>query len=183
MELRIYDPRIIAIDLRFRRSGFATFEGPRRLLDFGTLDIRLEESENGRSRLADLMKLAAPKVIVVKKERWNNLIVRSEAKPLVDALTSQGTAHSVQIRLLEQTSLNSTFRNLGCKTKADISASLARIYPELIWKLPPERRIWQPEHSRQTVFDAIALGMAFWQNETNSIEKLEEQPEIPEECT
>jgi hypothetical protein len=183
MELRIYDSRVIAIDLRFRRSGFATFEGPRKLLDFGTLDIRLGENEEGGSRLSDLVKLAAPKVVLVKKERWKNLMARSDAKPLIDALMNQVTAHSIQIRFLEQSALDSTFQNLGCKTKADISASLARIFPELIWKLPPERKIWQPEHSRQTVFDAIALGMAFWQNETNSIEAPEEQPEILKECT
>lgn len=181
MELRIYDPRIIAIDLRFRRSGFATFEGPRRLLDFGTLDIRLGENEHGRSRLSDLIKLALPKVVLVKKERWENLVDRSKAKPLIDALTNQATAHSLEIRFLEQSALNATFQNLGCKTKADISTLLARIFPELIWKLPPERRIWEPEHSRQTVFDAIALGMAFWQNESNSIKTPEERPEILEE--
>lgn len=181
MELRIYDPRIIAIDLRSRRSGFATFEGPRRLLDFGTLNIRLRESEDGRSRLSDLMKLAAAKVVLVKKERWKDLITRTDAKPLIDALTNQATAHSIQIRFLEQSALNSTFRNLGCETKADISASLARIFPELVWKLPPERRIWEPEHSRQTIFDAIALGVAFWQNESNSIETSKEQPDL-EKC-
>jgi hypothetical protein len=182
MELRIYDPRIIAIDLRFRRSGFATFEGPRRLLDFGTLDIRLGEGQDGRSRLSELMKLAAAKVVLVKRERWNDLMTRPDAKPLIDALTNQATAHSIQIRFLEQSALDSTFRNLGCETKADISASLARIFPELIWKLPPERRIWEPEHSRQTVFDAIALGKAFWQNESNSIETPKEQSEILEDC-
>jgi hypothetical protein len=180
MALRIHDPRIIAIDLRFRRSGFATFEGPRRLLDFGTIDLRLKESENGGSRFSDLIKLAAPKVVLVKRERWENLADRSEAKPLIDALTNQAAAHLIEIRFLEQSALNSTFQNFGCKTKADISTSLARIFPELIWKLPPERRIWQPEHSRQTVFDAIALGMAFWQNETKTIEALKEQPELLE---
>jgi hypothetical protein len=181
MELRVYDPRIIAIDLRFRRSGFATFEGPRRLLEFGTIDIRLGEGKDSKSRLSDLIKLAAAKVVLVKKERWKNLMTRADAKPLIDALTNQATAHSIRIRFLEQSALNSTFRNLGCETKADISTSLARIFPELIWKLPPKRRIWEPEHSRQTVFDAIALGMAFWQNETNSLETPEKQTEILEE--
>jgi hypothetical protein len=175
MKLRIYDPRIIAIDLRFRRSGFAIFEGPTRLLDFGTLDIRSEENAGGRTRLSDLMKSAAPSVVLVKKERWINLAASSDARPMMEALRNRATALSIEFRFLEQNVFNSTFRGLGCETKAEISSSLARIFPELIWMLPPDRRIWQPEHSRQTVFDAISLGLAFWQNETSSIEIPREQ--------
>lgn len=149
-------------------------------MDFGTIDIRLGESDD-TSRLSNLMKLATPNVVLVKKERWNNLRARSDAKPLIDALTKQVMAHSIQLRLLEQSALNLTFRSLGCETKADISAFLAQIFPDLIWKLPPERKIWEPEHSRQAIFDAIALGIAFWQNVTNLIETPEEQSEILEE--
>jgi hypothetical protein len=176
MAPRIYDLRIIAIDLRLRRSGFATFEGSRKLLDFGT--IHLGQAENGGSKFSDLLKLSLPSAIVMKKERWNNFMASSASRPLIETLTIQANAHSTKIQLLEQKTLDSIF---GCGTKAEISASLALIFPELVWKLPPKRRIWEPEHSRQTVFDAIALGLAFWQSEMNVIEAQAEPPEIEEE--
>jgi hypothetical protein len=175
MAPRIYDPRIIAIDLRFRRSGFATFEGSRKLLDFGT--IHLGQLRNGGSKFSDLLKLSLPSTIVVKQERWRNLMARSDSSILIEALTAQAKAHSTKIRLLEQNTLESIF---GRGTKAEISASLALIFPELAWELPPKRRIWEPEHSRQTVFDAIALGLAFLQSEMNMIEAPAEPPEIEE---
>jgi hypothetical protein len=59
--------------------------------------------------------------------------------------------------------------NLGCSTKVEISTALARVFPELVWRLPPERKAWESEHPRQTVFDAIALGLAYWQHETNNV--------------
>jgi hypothetical protein len=175
MASRIYDPRIIAIDLRFRRSGFATFEGNKKLLDFGT--IHLGQLENGGSKFSELLKLSLPSAIVMKKERWDNLMARSASRRLIETLTMQARAHSTKIRLLEQNTLDATF---GCGTKAEISASLALIFPELVWKLPPKRRIWEPEHSRQTVFDAVALGFAFWQSEMSLIEVSKGPPEIQE---
>jgi hypothetical protein len=82
-------------------------------------------------------------------------------------LTQESRARSIEVRVLELTNFNATVRNLGCETKAEISTVLARIFPELVWQLPPARKAWQSEHPRQTVFDAIGLGLAYWQHETN----------------
>ncbi len=183
MHSRIHDARILAVDLRFRRSGFALFEGPKRLLDFGTVVIPSGRYEKAGSRFSDLMKLSLPSAIVVKKERWEDLMARSDQKPPIGALTNESEAHLLRIRLLEHGALISTFRNLGCDTKAQISTMLARIFPELVWQLPPERKVWQSEHPRQRVFDAIALGFAYWQRETAAIADPQVRMEIPEEGT
>jgi hypothetical protein len=37
------------------------------------------------------------------------------------------------------------------------------MFPELLWKLPPKRRIWESEHPIMAMFDAVALGFAYWQ--------------------
>jgi hypothetical protein len=51
---------------------------------------------------------------------------------------------------------------MDCKTKVELAATLAMIFPELAWRLPPKRKIWQSEHRRQTAFDAIALAVGYW---------------------
>ncbi len=169
MLLHIYDPRVLAIDLRFRRCGFAIFEGPRILLDYGTIAIPSGGAESVGSRLSDLLQLARPMVVVVKRERWEKMIARSRAESLIKAITSESESRRIQIRLLEQNAVSSTFRNLGCETKAENSAALASIFPELVWQLPPDRKVWESEHPRQSVFDAISLGLAYWQHETSTI--------------
>jgi hypothetical protein len=171
----------LAIDLRFRRSGFAIFEGPRRLLDFGTTGIPSGRVENARNRFSDLLQLSLPAIIVVRRDRWETLMARSEREPLIEALTNESETRGIQIRLLEQDSIISTFRSLGCETKAETSTALARIFPELVWRLPPERRVWESEHPRQSVFDAIALGLAYWQHESSEIGDSQEEKETREE--
>jgi hypothetical protein len=167
MDLRIYDPRILAIDIRNRRSGFAIFEGPRSLLDFGTIVLPSVLGESDKGRFSDLLRISLPSIIVVRKDRWENMISAPNNRRTIDVLTHRSEVRAIQIRTLESEAANATFRNLGCETKAEISAALARIFPELVWQLPPTRKVWQSEHPRQTVFDAIALGLAYWQHETN----------------
>jgi hypothetical protein len=73
MPLRIYDPRVLVIDLRNRRSGFAVFEGPRNLLDFGTTVLPSVLDESVMNRFSDLLRMSLPSIIVVRKDRWENL--------------------------------------------------------------------------------------------------------------
>ena len=74
MSLRIYDPVVLAIDLRHRRFGYAVFEGHRMLRDSGLRVYRAvgeEEAEMASRRLDVLLKSFSPSAIVVKKERWD----------------------------------------------------------------------------------------------------------------
>jgi hypothetical protein len=177
MALRIYDPRVLAIDLRSQRSGFAIYEGPRRLLDHGTTVVPFEGAGSSTSKFSDLLKISMPSVIIVKKERWEDMVAHPQAKRLTEKLTREANAREIEIRLLEQNALRATFRNLNCETKAEISAALSRFFPNLAWQLPPPRKIWDSEHPRQSVFDAIALGFAYWQWVTSSTVNLEEETE------
>lgn len=181
MPLSIYDPRVLAIDLRFRRYGFAIFEGPRRLLDFGTIAFPARRVEYARYRFLDLLRLSLPAVIVVKRERWDTIAAHRQAESLVVVLAEESESRRIQIRLLAQDAVISTFRNLGCETKAEISSALARIFPELVWQLPPEEKAWKSEHPRQSAFDAIALGLAYWQQETRAVTDSLSQMRIQEE--
>ena len=104
-----------------------------------------------------------------------------QAEPMIESLTNECETRRIQIRLLEKDAVNTTFRNLGCETKAEIAVALARIFPELVWQLPPKRKAWKSEHPHQSVFDAIALGMAYWQHETSAMADSQEEIESHEE--
>jgi hypothetical protein len=175
MQLRIFDPRVLAIDLRFRRSGFAVFEGPKTLLDSGTTAIPANSGQPSGNRFSDLLNLVSPAAIVVKTERWENMQARSRTSSLINALRQEIEKRSIALRTLDEQALALSFRNLGCSTKAEVADALSRIYPELGWKIPPKRHIWESEHSRQSIFDAIALGFSFWQHEAVAPSALERQ--------
>ena len=167
MNLRIYDPTILAIDLRHRRFGYGVFEGHRLLIDWGERAYRAvgeEEATIASRRLAALLRLFSPSVIVLKKERWERVQGNLRLRPLAEAVARVASEHSVPIHLVGQDDIRTTFHNLGCETREEIAVALARIFPELVWRLPPKRRAWEAEHHRMILFDAIALGVAYWQH-------------------
>jgi hypothetical protein len=178
MNLRIYDPRILAIELRHRRFGFAVFEGHRSLLDWGVRAFPAVgelEARMARDRLAGLITLFAPSAIVIKKERWERAETNPHILNLVEALENEAFARSVPIRLLEHAAVVSTFLNLGCETREQIAEALCRIFPELTPSMPLKRKSWKAEHPRMRTFDAIALGLAYWQHESIALPNLVER--------
>jgi hypothetical protein len=165
MRLRIYDPRILAIDLRHRRFGYAVYEGHKVLLDWGVRvypAVGEAEAAMASRRLSSLIRLFSPTVMVFKMERWELSRTNPHMRTLVAMAESQASAHSVQIRLITDSDVKSSFRNMDCETRDEIAGALARIFPELSSYIPPKRRAWQAEHPRLTVFNAIALGLAYW---------------------
>jgi len=165
MKLRVYDPRILAIDLRHRRFGYAVYEGHRNLLDWGARVYPATgeaEVSMASKRLSSLLKLHSPSVMVLKQERWDLAQTNQHMRALVEMTKSEAIAHSVQIRLLGDAKVRESFRHMGCETRSEIAQALARIFPELASYVPPKRRTWQAEHPRMIVFDAIALGLAYW---------------------
>ncbi len=181
IKLRIHDPRILAIDLRHRRFGFAVFEGPRRLLGWG---VRIypatgeAEASMMSNRLIGLLKLYSPSVIVVTKERWD----RAESNPRIRALAEEilrlANAGQIPIRAIGQMQIRRSFLPMESETRQEIAASLAHIFPELAARLPPERRAWESEHSVMTVFDAVALGLTYWLQDSESIFFPDERTDI-----
>lgn len=172
IKLRIYDPRILAIDLRHRRFGFAVFEGHRRLLGWGIRVYKAVgevEAAMASQRLAVLLKSYSPSSIVVTKERWDRGQIDSNMRLLDEAITREATAHSIPVCYIRQSDVRYSFLRLGCETRYEIASTLASIFPELIWKLPLKRQVWQSEHPRMIMFDAIAIGFAYWQHESTLI--------------
>lgn len=172
IKLRIYDPRILAIDLRHRRFGYAVFEGHRVLLGWGRRVYKATgevEAAMASQRLALLLKSYSPSSIVVTRERWDRARGSLNMRSLEEAIMRVASAHSIPIYSISQNDVRASFRNLGCETRYEIASALARIFPELAWKLPLERQPWQSEHPRMIIFDAIALGLAYWQHESTRI--------------
>ena len=66
----------------------------------------------------------------------------------------------------------------GTSGKYETALSLIRAFPQLEWKLPPRRKPWQPEHRNMCIFDAVAIGVAYFARDAMNNEGTE-CPPIP----
>jgi len=154
------EKRILAIDLRSRSFGFAVFEGPTRLLDWGARSFRQGINAvkiPASLKFAGLIDEFSPSTIVIRKGS-----VESRKKTgMREALTIQAEKCGIPIRLLTRRAVKSAFPDCN-RNKYTIAVALARQLPELAPKLPPERKIWKSEDYQMSIFDAAALGVAYF---------------------
>ncbi len=156
------EKRILAIDLRSRSFGFVVFEGPTRLLDWGVKSFRQGVNKPtipASEKLAALMDDFSPSTIVLAKRDSD-----SKKRALMrNALVSEATKRRISIRLLSRNCVKFAFPDCN-RNKYAIAAALTKQLPELAPKLPSGRKIWKSEDYRMSIFDAAALGVAYFQS-------------------
>jgi hypothetical protein len=161
------DPRVLAIDLRPKRFGYAVFEGPKRLLDWGVASYRPGGEEGAtvaRRRVANLVRLFLPSVIVVRKVQRNPARNSPGVQPILKAIRRDALARFIPICLIARPEVRKAFRGCPAKSKYEIACSIVQMFPDLLWKLPPNRKFYESEHPSMTIFDAVALGIAYWRS-------------------
>lgn len=153
--------RVLAVDPTAHGFGYALFEGPRRLVDWGTTDIRGNKHAAALKKTEELVRRYQPAVLVVEDCGH----ARSRRSPRVRLLTGQmldaARRCGAKGYALPIVASYQQFSKQGAHTKYDIASALAREFPALTLRLPPKRKPWQSEDSRMSIFDAAALGYTY----------------------
>jgi hypothetical protein len=166
--------RILAIDLRLSRFAYAVYEGTG-LLDWGGRASPPSKKRNlAAERVAELLKLFHPAILVMRKDRREGERNEPFLRQIADQVKSEAAIRSVPVVILGPEEVRRAFCTFNVRTKDDIAAVLAGMFPELLWELPRKRKKWDNEHPRMAVFDAIALGYAYIERSTEPIFLAEE---------
>lgn len=174
--------RILAIDLRPQRFGYAVSEGPKQLLDWGAANYRPGGDIGAASARASARKLIAifhPAVMVVREAGGKTMAKSRGVQPILKALRHLAKAHDVPVHLVSRADVRVAFRPHGAKTKHEIACSLATMIPELRWRIPPQREIYESEPSAMAIFDAVALGYTYWEAQAPQVSAREATPPSP----
>jgi len=160
MKTTIDDRRILALEIRKSSFGYAIFEGPKRLLDWGgtsssPLDRATRRMQN---RFQVLLKQLPPVVIVVKVWR-----VETHHPKILRHIEQEASNRLIPVHVISSHELREAFGIFSIRNNDDIADVIARIFPELLFKLPRRRRPWRKEPRAMIVFVAVAVGFAFWQ--------------------
>ena len=150
--------RILALNIHPRRFGFVVFEGPARTLDWGARSTR---GKTGAPRVplgpkvAKLIVEYVPEAVVLTQPNT------AESKRSVDKIMKHIRTHNIRTRMLSSKAVKRVFAGRN-DNKDRIASAVAEQFPELLSILPPRRRPWQSEDYRMTIFDAAAVGIAYF---------------------
>lgn len=164
--------RVLALDLRPQRYGFAMLEGTSRLLDWGTSTYsRSKHGPSFRSLRSIFTVFRPERVVVGDSADWTS-VRRSRTTPAIRAIRNEVNWRSLPIEQVSRTEIRNAFSKHGISNKRGISSAIVLLFPELVWRLPRARRPWEAERHSQPVFDAIALGITSLVKLGNSIREM-----------
>jgi len=165
---KAFIPRILAIEARRSRFGYALFEGPNRLLDWGASTVPADltgraAKDAARKRIALALRRCHPVAAVVRRPRRVKTGRGATPGPILRTIAREAAALPIPVHSLSRGEVREAFQLLRGRTKEEIAEALVGIFPELVTRLPPKRKKWQPEYRGMIVFDAVAVGFAYWQ--------------------
>jgi hypothetical protein len=157
--------RVLALDLRSQRFGYAVLDESCRLLTWGIRTYRAADN-NGRAilareRVSNLLVMFKPTVIAANHPSGRQIRRGPAHREIVNAIRAEGRLHSATVVLFGRDEIQRVFSALAETTKETIASEIAVRFPELAWKLPPLRKKWTSEHHNTTLFDAIAIGLTY----------------------
>lgn len=163
--------RLLALEIRASRLGFAVLEGSTRLLDWGVRSFG-EQKENLRSAVSDrigtLLAFHKPAMVVARLRKYHSAVQNKKFLAIIVAIRAETTRNSTKFLVLTTHQVRARFGPNGQVTKHDIATSLAKQFEEISWKLPGRRKAYQSEAPAMLVFDALANGVAFLGRQTPS---------------
>jgi hypothetical protein len=162
--------RILAFEVRSRRMGFAVFEGPTRLLDWGIRSCSQPTRhlhEVVTKRVRPLFVRYRPFAVVMRCDNHYSSQTPTRLRISVGAIRKEAHRCGVEFRLLRTKSRKRSLVKIGCGTKHQAARLIAELFEELSCRVQPERKAWHSEGYHTVIFDAAATGLVAFADEFN----------------
>lgn len=146
--------RILAIDPSSAGFGFAVLEDPTRLVDWGVAEVWSKTPRAFLARVEAMFDRYAPTLIVLEEFDDKR---RRRAKRLIASVVQYATTRRIEVIRVSRGQVQKAFG--GKRTKHEIAATIAGVFPELASRLPAKRKLWESERQQMNVFDALSFAL------------------------
>lgn len=145
--------------------AFVLFEGLATPFDWGVKEIKGQQ-KNAKSidavnRIIDRYQ---PEVLVIEDASVAGSRRDKRIRELYHMLAHMARAESIDLYRYTKKEVAACFAMAGARTKYDIARAIATQIPAFSHRLPRYRKPWMSEDPRQSLFDAAALAVTFYEN-------------------
>lgn len=148
--------RLLALEIRPKKVGFAVFERST-LMDWGV--TRYGAATSAMRRIGSLLDLHVPAVIVIRRRPRSKHSLTGAS--ILRSIKRGAQRRSIRVLSLDAHKIRAFFKQRGCRSKHKTAELLAEWFPELAWRVPPKRKLWQSEPYNTLLFDAVATAATF----------------------
>jgi Holliday junction resolvasome RuvABC endonuclease subunit len=147
--------RVLAIDPSSAGFGFVVLEDPTRLVDWGVAEVWSRSARAFLARVESLVDRYKPNLVVL--EEVAAIKQRKRTIRLISSVVSYAATRHITVVKVSRSQVRAAFG--GEPTKHDIAVSIATVFPELVPRLPPKRKLWTSEKERMNIFDALSFAL------------------------
>jgi hypothetical protein len=151
----IHERRILALSLDWQGFGFAAFDGPDELIDFGTRNFRWPVTVPLEAKLLLLFDTNQPDILVVVAPKT------AKRQKILNRIAKVAKAERIPLMLVSGTNIRKVFTSAN-QSKYQIAYAIAERYPELQFRLPSPRKAYESEKFGITIFEAAAAGFVYY---------------------
>lgn len=151
--------------------AFVLFEGPDAPFDWGVKGIR-GKRKNAKTvdEVKTLIERYHPEALVIEHTGTGKVRRAARIKRLYRMLRHVADVEQVDVHRIARIDIRACFAPVGAVTKYEIAKAIATEIPAFAHRLPRVRRLWMSEDPRQSLFDAAALGLAFYARKASDAE-------------
>jgi hypothetical protein len=140
--------------------GYAVFEGPSTLIDWGVKAVRgRPKNLSSLRKVRDLLAFYRPDALVLENHQGRGSRRAKRIQTLINLIAAHAAEKRMSTALYSRADVRASF---GLTTKREIAEAIVREFPELEPRLPPVRKIWMTEDVRMNIFDAASLVITFF---------------------
>jgi hypothetical protein len=145
-----------------RGFGYVIFEEPFSLAEFGFARIKGDKYLTTMAHFERLLTEFDPATVVLEDAEAPGSRRHHRVRDLIKGLTDLGRERGVTVALLPRTAVVARFSSGEARaTKQVVAETLARHFPELRFKVPKPRKIYESKHEPMSIFDALALAVTY----------------------
>jgi hypothetical protein len=157
--------RVLSVDPYDRGLAFAVFEGPERLIDWGSAHRKRRNLVRYSEFLKKLIARYVPDILITENGVREGSSRTAQTRAVLKRLVQLGRRKHLRVRTYSRDSVEDVFGIVGASHKHEIAGRIADWFPELAPRLPGPRRDWTGEARSMNIFDAVSFALAFFHHE------------------
>jgi len=153
---------VLAVRPTTRGFGWALFEGPLALADWGIVAARGDTSVRAMRRFEKLLNQYRPSAVVLEMSGPTRKGVSSRVRLLAKTIRGFAENRDIAVHLYTRSEISLAVAGDENATRHGVAKAVAAQLPILRHRMPPVRKPWMPEDDRQSLYDAAALGITHY---------------------
>lgn len=132
--------------------------------DWKVRNVRgLFSERNGRvtEEIEQAIERYCPDIVLIEDTSVKGSRRSDRIRRLYRSIKHMAVNRAIDVHRISQVKVKMAFAPVGAKTKYEIAQAIAREMPEIAFRLPKKREIWQTEPTVMGLFAAVALGVTF----------------------